>query len=88
MEVDLREPFMRDQKPGYERLKRCLERLGEKDTMFSYCDNKGMHNMYIAIGLSFSLKLKQARTKISTFRMVLKAIPANPIYSSLPPVCP
>ena len=32
---------MRDGKPGYERLKICLERLGEKNVMFSYYNPKG-----------------------------------------------
>ena len=42
VEVDLRDPSMRAGKPGYERLKRSLHKLGELDMMFSFCDAQGM----------------------------------------------
>ncbi|KAL7009760.1 hypothetical protein EMMF5_000668 [Cystobasidiomycetes sp. EMM_F5] len=36
VEINLREDYMRDGKPGYERLKVCLDRLGEMDFIMAY----------------------------------------------------
>lgn len=41
VEINLREDYMRDGKPGYERLKVCLDRLGEMDFIMAYNNDFG-----------------------------------------------
>ena len=41
MTIDLRLPHMRDGKPGYDKIKQSLAKLGEMDMMFAFMNEFG-----------------------------------------------